>query len=327
MVHDQTDDPRLYKTILLLADRTLGMYPEYAGRTLNGFAWVVERTQAAKYIDILERTWVTTTANLGSGVVAGTFGYRFPRFGVRHRLMPLFERIPEPWIEPRSWRGFRIEVDRLQAFVRNHSDEVAVVMVVREGMVPGRVLVLDRGGETVADLQMRAADRMYEGTCVPVPPRGEVLLRLETVDGRGWQIHADERSRVTLYNRFDRWRGKAVQERQVGTLTGIFPRAYGFAEQDARHLKVRVAAVGEGFHRAALISPDGDTVAAFSRFIEYGDEGRYVADLEADTEPGARGWALELSDVEIAVLEGFSAYWAPSVRDLFQPETEALTDR
>src|SRR5207248_2759384 len=85
-VADQTGDERLRDGVLRVLSRTFGLYPEYAGRTLDSLAWAYERTGDPRYRVAALRTWETTmerSTRLDKGWDAGVeifaWRYRPPR--------------------------------------------------------------------------------------------------------------------------------------------------------------------------------------------------------------------------------------------------------
>ncbi|MGQ9590369.1 MAG: SUMF1/EgtB/PvdO family nonheme iron enzyme, partial [Planctomycetota bacterium] len=143
-VAEAAGDRRIEECVLRLARRTLGMYPEYACRTLHLFSFAADATGDPRYLDALERTWELSMEFLlpRDAAAAETHAWKFRDFAARRGLLPFFRERPEALPEPGSWRAIRIRSPSVEAFVERVPDgappsEPAALLAVREGLARG----------------------------------------------------------------------------------------------------------------------------------------------------------------------------------------------
>ena len=314
-VQELTGDEKLAEGIQRLARRTLGLYPEYAMRTLNAYAWLVERTSDPRYLDVMERTLEASMefhmpGLPGDATTSETHAWRFPWFACKYQLFPLFEKIPADLPSPVGWRGLRIQHPRLEMFIRPAHGGKASVLVMLEGLAGGRAELLDRCGKSLQVAVLDAPDRQFQPVVFPLPDAGMTyFLRLETAEGKGWHLQHDASARITFCHP------------TAPYLENLYPRAFGFLEDEAGEVAVRFEAMGEGYHSATLYDPDGNPVAATERFVDLDDRGRYEVELRAPiTDPRRKGWSLVMHQARVLQIRGFLPYWAASADELFHPE-------
>jgi hypothetical protein len=331
-VYQQCGDERIAEAVLRVARRTMGFYPEYAGRTLNAYCWAAETKPDARYVDMVDRTWRTTLEYLmpREAATAGTYMWQFPRFAAKHRLFPMFGEDPangagqrtastasvtggevslESLPDPKTWHGLRLEGERAEVYVQGRSGRGAALLLVLEGLAEGRAEVLDAEGRTVRTLKFPDASRLFQGDGWSAPDGRIYRLRLAAPRANAWQVHYDAGTRVTVY------------DPTAGYLPKLLPRAFGFLKEGTKEVKVRLEVMGEGFHMATLYDPDGKPVSTVRRFVDFEDPGRYEIELKGVVDGSRpRGWSLEVHNAKVLSVEGFSPYWAAEPESLFNPE-------
>ncbi|HON65899.1 MAG TPA: SUMF1/EgtB/PvdO family nonheme iron enzyme [Phycisphaerae bacterium] len=335
-VQELTGDEKLADGLLRLANRTLGFYPEYAMRTLHGYAWALARTNDPRFLDVLDKTWQTCMEYLmAPGKDCDTtseevHAWRTPWFVVKYGLFPLFDRKPKLLPAAASWRGQWLPGDKAEVFLRTTSRDDAPVMVILQGIAAGKAELLDAAGKVVDQAEFTpAARRLFSPAAFVLPAgKGSYLLRLTSFGAAGWQLHHDGRSIATLYD------PKAV------FINDLTPRAYctlrprevqferdrgeGQEPETYRRKGVRILfeAVGEGVHSVTLYDPNGNVFATAEKFLPLEDKGRYEISLAVPfDEDQLEGWSIEAWQAKVLRIEGFSPYWANSPEQLFNPET------
>ena len=101
----------------------------------------------------------------------------------------------------------------------------------------------------------------------------------------------------------------------------IYPRATGFLKAGSKEVKVRIEALGEGFHSATLYDPAGYPLSTVRKFVDLNDPNRYEVELVAPVSGDPRGWSLEVCNARVLSVEGLLPYWAGDAQQLFNPET------
>ncbi len=311
-VQELTGDEAIARTILAVARRTLGFYPEYACRTLNAFCWAAEQKQDPRYLVEMERTWKSSMEFLmgrDAGVTEEVYAWRFTWFACRHQLFPLFEQPPAALPEASTWRGLRLDQQRVEAYLRGGGGRTAAVMLIVEGQSAARAELFDPSGKVVRTIAFDRPSRQFQPVVLTLPgDSGIYRLSLTAETANAWQIHYDAHTRVT------------VCDPGLHLLPVIYPRATGFLKEGAREVAVRVEAMGEGFHSVTLYTPSGQVAAAARKFVDLGDVNRYVVELKAPVSGDARGWSLEVCNGRVLSIDGFLPYWAGDRDQLFNPE-------
>lgn len=306
----QTGDPALVDMMLRLAERTLGFYPEYACRTLNGFAWAAEKTGDPRFLDAMHRTWESSLELFltGDPSTALTHSWRFFPVACRRRLVaPITEdtsRLPRP----SDWRVLRLAGDQVELLLRPTGAEQPVLLVLLEGTAGGRVEVLDMTGRRLRQLTMPEPNALISGLALTVDSPGITRLRLQSARAGTWQVHTDARVAVT------------VCDPGLANLENLYPTAWGFIRPGASEVKLRLEATGEGFHSATACTEAGHPVAALRHFVDLGDVGRYELELRVPVEVPWQVIGLELHRVKVISAEGVEPYWSDRREALFNPQ-------
>ncbi len=308
-VQENNADEKLADGILRVANRTLGFYPEYACRTLNAFSWALQRTNDPRYLDALERCWLSSIEFLHDRNVASeaTHMWRFPRFAARYGLFRMFDEaavLPEA----SSWTATRFKMPDAEVFLHVR-DRPAPILIVREGLAEGRVELFDGAGKTLQNVSLKETSNYFEPAMLHLPGGGGLFrLRLTSGNAFGWQVHRDRSARMTVVD-------AAGQH-----LPQLLPRAVGFLREGTKEVKIRLEAMGEGFHTATLYDPAGQPVATVRHFVDFQDPGRYELELKALVSGDPSGWAVELCNLKVLSIEGMLCYWATDLTELFNPE-------
>lgn len=311
-VQENNHDEKLAEGILKVANRTLGFYPEYACRTLNAFSWALERTSDPRYLDALERCWRSSIEFLFYRNVESeaTHMWRFPRFAARYGLFRMFDQ-PPALPDPTSWKAIRFKNPEAEVFLRPMGND-APILVIREGLVEAAVELFDAAGRLVQRIELNKTSEFFEPAVLTLPAGQPFYrLRLSSQKAYGWQIQSDRSTRVTVFD------SSGVQ------LPQILPRAVGFVRDGSKEVKVRLEAMGEGFHAATLYDPIGRPVSTVRHFVDFQDPGRYELQLKAPVSGDLRGWSLEICGLKVLSIEGMLPYWAASEVELFNPERPA----
>jgi iron(II)-dependent oxidoreductase len=305
-VYDATGDERIGRAVELLAERTLGLYPEYACRTLNGFTWAVLRTGDPRYSDILARTWESSVDYLlsrpANAATVSPHSHEFLLLGLRHRLFP--EEPLATDIRPESWAYIRPQGSTVEVLIRATEPAAPIVMVL-EGAESARADLIGCAGQTVSPVDLGGTDQGIQSVAVALPDSALYRLRLSAPRPHYWQIHHDDRAYVCIVSP------------ELANVENLYPQAHGLARPDATELRLVFEVEGEGYHRAALFDPGGRVAAVVERFIDFEDYGRYRMELTAPAGPAPAGvWRLEVFDARVVSQEGFLPYWAPSPEGL-----------
>ncbi len=310
-VYDATHDERVADAVAQVAHRTFGMYPDYACRTLNAYAWLALRTPDARYLDQLAKTWESSMAFLmpRNAVAEATYAWQFPYIACRHDLVPLFAHAPQAALDPESWRGVRLEATTVELYVRRAIAGPALLNVILEGPATGSAVLYDAAGAVLSESRLDADTTLFQPLAIDVPP-GDALFRLRLVaePGHAWQIHHDRRTHLVFHDP----RGACVPQ--------LFPHACCLVRGGAKEIKVTLEAMGEGFHTATLCGPGGAPLAALRHFVDRDDKGRYERVLAATVPPGLQVVQLDVSLAKVLAIEGLRPYFACAPEELFDPE-------
>lgn len=310
-VQELAPDPALEQAAWRVAERTLGMYPEYACRTLNAWCWVLGKTGDPRFLHNLERTWISSLEFLmeREATAAETHAWRFPSFAVRYDLFPQMAEKLDDLPHAETWHAQRFKSREVDLFVRAREAAAAPLVLVREGLARGSAELWDAEGHRLPPVAFDDTTRLIQSARITVPADGPwYRLRLASPDAYAWQVQYDRRAAVVLAD------PKARQ------LPYLLPRAVGAIAADARAVTLRLEVLGEGFHSATLYDPQGVPVRQVQRFVDFEDPGRYEMVLKAPAAGPRFGWSLGLNGVRIIQIEGFLPYWSTTAEGWFSPE-------
>lgn len=309
-VYEHTKDEKLAQCIQRVADRTLGMYPEYACRTLNGYIWAARRTNDPRYLDTIERTWELATEYIKEPITEETHAWHFRAFAAKHDLYPLFATRPPAMPDPATWRGLRVEQPNVDVYVKPNS-AAAPLMLIKEGHATGTAQLFDPVGRLLQTFSFPDANRMFEAVALTLPKAdGPCLLRFTSGSARGWQVHYDASVRAVVHDA----KGTALPD--------LFPRAYALLDDGATSISIRLEAMGEGFHAATLYDPAGNPVRTVRHFVDFEDPGRYELELkhESGSLDASGPWSVEVVKSKVIGARGLAPWWSPRAEELFHPE-------
>jgi rhamnogalacturonyl hydrolase YesR len=309
-VAEHTQDDALKNAILKVANRTLGMYPEYACRTLNAFSWAARETNDPRFIDVLERTWELSMQYLKNGSsTSETYAWQFRDFAARHDLCPMFEKTPAVMPAAESWLTTRCTQPEVTAFVKVVSDAPAAVMVVLEGLTTGRIDVQTLEGKSVISKTLGSQTRLFQAGSFELTGQGQVYqIKMASDDALAWQVHHDADSHVVFYDPT----GRLIPE--------LYPAAFGSRTEAEAPVVVTLEAQGEGFHKASLYDPAGHPVTTLTHFIDFQDEQTYDLELKAEPEGPMTGWSLEVYHSHVSSVSGMKPYWSATADQWFEPD-------
>ncbi len=309
-VQQLTGDANLAEAIDRVANRTLGMYPEYACRTLNAFSWILDRRPDGRYLDAMERSWISSMEFLHDrdSVAEETHAWMFPAFAARYGLFPVFDQTPKVLPDVASLQAIRFVNPAAEMYWKVESNVSAPILLIREGLAQGKITIDDLRGKSLVEKPFTKDRRMFEADSLLLPGPGVYRLRCESRDAYAWQVQWDDRCKLTVVD------PKHTQ------LPSLLPRAYSCLRPGTSEVKIRLEATGEGFHRAALYDPQGTIISTIQRFVDFEDVGRYEVLLTAPVSGPAEGWSLELYKLKVLSVEGLMPYWATNPQNLFVPE-------
>jgi formylglycine-generating enzyme required for sulfatase activity len=313
-VYEHTRDERIADAITRLAQRTFGMYPEYACRTLNAYAWLAERTPDARYLDTLAKTWESSMAFLmpRTAVAEGTYAWQFPYVAARYDLVPRAAHEPSPRFDAASWRGVRLDAPAVECFLARAAEGPAAVSLLLEGPATGSATLYDAAGGVLATRQLGDAGELFQRTAFALPEgAGFCRLRLVAEPGHAWQLHRDRATRLV------------VLDPSGALVPRLFPHACAFVRKGAKEIKVTLEAMGEGFHTATLYDAGRVPLAALRHFVDRDDTGRYVLALAAPVAQAQETIELEVGSGKVLATDGLLPYWACTPEELFNPEKGA----
>jgi formylglycine-generating enzyme required for sulfatase activity len=184
----------------------------------------------------------------------------------------------------------------------------------REGLLAGRARLFDSAGKCTRTLELCDRDRFLEpGTFFLTGGGPACRMRLEGDASVVWQVHHDSRSDLVVY------------DPTGAVLPSLYPAAHGLLEEGAAEVKIRLAAMGEGFHMALLRDSAKRPVAVVRHFVDFEDPGRYELELEAPAPADAEPWSLEVYHANVLSVKGLHPFWSATPEQLFHPERGALT--
>jgi hypothetical protein len=309
-VQELNKDAKLADAIERVANRTLGMYPEYACRTLNAFSWILGRKTDGRYLDAMERSWISSMEFLQDrdSTTEETHAWMFPAFAARYGLYPVFDKQPMNLPEVASWKAIRFVNPAVEMYLRVESNASAPIILIREGLAQGKVTIDDIRGKSITTETFAKDQRMIEARSLVLPKPGVYRLRYESRDAYAWQVQWDDRCKLTVVD------PKHIQ------LPSLLPRAYGCLRPETKEVKIRFEATGEGFHKATLYDPSGKIVSTVRKFVDFEDVGRYEVILTAPVSGEPNGWSLELYKLKVLSIDGMMPYWSIGRDELFMPE-------
>ncbi|MCS6775882.1 MAG: SUMF1/EgtB/PvdO family nonheme iron enzyme [Chloroherpetonaceae bacterium] len=305
--YELTGDETVATAILRLMERTLGFYPEYAGRTTEGLCWAYERTGDRRYLTAVVRMWETTLEFLAGrnwGPESTLFATRYLPFRVRHGLDTGTDRSmnlpPALLATDNGLHLTRVEAPNVTLWLQDTAGKAFNLTVFRHVGLSDATAELADGVRVLRFVLPASAQATTRHTITVPAGRGPRLLhlRLSGEQTGVWDI-------VT-----SRALPRVVQTPHFEGVHRIVPRIY-FQVTGAR-LTARFIAEGEGFYGAVLYDPAGRVTSAVTRFIDLGDTRSYLYALSVPIPPGQRGgvWSMDVQGGRLADLRGATPWFA-----------------
>lgn len=311
--YEVTGDERVAESIRRIVTRLHGFYPEYAGRTLEGLAWLYTRTGDPEVRMTCQRTWETTMTwrpfDIGGMTIFTT------------RFLPSIETLglacPRDWSIPATGPvedGLRRQHYRAASgtlFLKSTQPRkgVRLVLLRHVGPSPATVRISGPGGARVAAVNLPATGEPLQYASLNLPPGGPYRVDIRSEETRAWDILTDQPT-LRVFHTPD-WKN----------LEALTPRLYFRVPNGAREIRLTLAAEGEGYKGAVAYDADGNAAGALDRFVDFQDTKRYTYPFGVAVPAGQDGklWSLDLNQVSVAAAEGLEPYISTSPAAFFRP--------
>ncbi|MCX8157971.1 MAG: glycoside hydrolase family 127 protein [Verrucomicrobiae bacterium] len=326
-----TGDERVADAALRVIHRTLGMYPEYLGRTLEALAWAYQRTGDPRYLDALKLSYETTlaravawnTLDLGAGTIFTVHALPFmERTGLVQRPPRSFKLSASQFATENGLHARHVPAGSGELYFKLSHSAPLELMLIRKGAwkAPAEARLYDPAGRLLAHTAFPATNAVWQREFLRVPQPAPGTWRLA--------LDAPQMPNVRAGS-FITWDVISAQPLPAVLLTPQFagleflhPRLYTVPAAGATNIVITLAAEGEGFKKAVLSDPAGRPAGVLEAFVDLGDAGRYVYTLQAPIPPAhTRGlWSLQLQDVSVVNVQGLAPYFATQPAAFFNPE-------
>lgn len=311
--YEVTGDERIAESIERIVNRIHGFYPEYAGRTLEGLAWLYMRTGDPEVRMTGQRTWESTMTwrpfDIGGMTIFTT------------RFLPAIETLglacPKEWDIPATGPvedGMRRHHYRAGSGVLylesvNRTKPVELVLLRHVGTSPASVRVSDASGKETSAQQLPATGEPLQYAKLRLPAGGPYRVEIRSDDTRAWDLITSEATRRVFH---------APDWKNLEALT---PRLYFQVPKGAREVNLTLEAEGEGFKGAVLYDGDGNVAGALAKFVDFEDTKRYTYPFKVAVPAGQDGrlWSLDLQAVSISKAEGITPYVSTHPDAFFLP--------
>lgn len=305
-------DKRAAKVALGHVDYLLGLYPEYAMRTLPALVWAHRKTGDRKYLDFAERTYETSLVYNREGVI--TFAHPYLAWRERNGLVSrcALERPLPPLHRSPECHGETLEPSDRIFFRWTHSESLELLVQRFLPLAEGTVRLATLSGEQVAELSFSSEPRTLTQQQVlrlPSLQPGDYVIETRTSDPSGrafWQIWC---ALVLPMVRFS-------EDRLV--LAPVFGLAH-----DCEWLQIQLSAEGEGYKSATLYDRRGKIVLAVHEYIDLDDTTCHRSQHAVDVADGLNGlWHLDLVGYQ-AVVPQAEPWFARSTQAFFLPGVQS----
>lgn len=326
-----TGDERVAEAALRVIHRTLGMYPEYAGRTLEALAWAYQRTGDARYLDALKLSYEATLAravawnslDLGAPTIFTVHALPFmERSGLLRRPERSFPLTPEQFASENGLFVRHVPAGSGELFLKVTDAAPLELLLIRKGAWkgPGEARLHDPAGRLAARADWAEESVVWQRQLLTVKQPTPGTWRLA--------LHAPQMANLRAGS-FITW--DVVSRRplpavlttpQFTGLEFVHPRLYTVPVAGATNIVITLAGEGEGFKKAVLYDPAGHPAGLLEAFVDLGDAGRYVYSLTAPIPPehGRGLWSLKLQDLSILNVQGLAPYFATQPAAFFRPD-------
>lgn len=318
-VEELTGDQKLADGILRLARRTLAFYPDYALRTLHGYAWALTRTNDPRYLDVLDKSWeacLDLFVRNADATDSEVHAWRFPWFAAKYRFSPLFEKQPDRLPDAATWKGQWLPGESAELFIRTCDTGAGGTGVSPVGFkgerssgespfsppskagIPSREHGSSSREPTPILLVLHG---MVEGKAELFDPTGKLLqsVTLKTLDrlyqpavfnlppGDGtYRLRMSATGGIGWEVHHDAKSIVTLYDPKADQLDNIYPRAYGYIQPGAKQVRIVFEAVGEGFHTITMYDPAGNAIGAAQKYLDLEDKSRFEVELKVPVPTG-----------------------------------------
>jgi formylglycine-generating enzyme required for sulfatase activity len=312
--YQTTGDAKVPPALLRLMERTLGFYPEYAGRTMEPLCWAYEQTKDPRFLTAVVRTWETTQEYLLGrdwGPESTLFSTRFLPFRIRYGLdtAPVRPLVltPEQLATDNGLHLTRIESPNATFTFDDKTGEAFEIALLRHGNFSAGTATVQMSGARNGNPSLQAvlpcSPQAVERHVLPIP-KGEkgrrVTLNVIGEQTKAWDI-------IT-----SRSLPRVVQTPFLAGIGQMVPAVWFRAKGE--EIGIRFQAIGEGFHGFTLADPDGRIAAAVVKFIDMGDTNGLDAAhfFRIPKQHIGKLWKLTPQDITLIELKGGETIFASS---------------
>lgn len=327
-----TGDEAVAEAALKVIRRTLGMYPEYLGRTLEALAWAYQRTGQTNYLDALKLSYEATLARciawngmeLGAATIFTSHALPFmEQAGLAKPGAAPLDLTPAQFDSANGLQVHHLPGGTGDLFWKITTPEPCSCVLIRKGAwkAAGEAVLYDPEGRVAARLDYPREAVLWQRQTLTVParPAGTWRLALRSPSLQnvraGSYVTWDIATAVPLPTVFrsDQWSG----------LEFVTPRLFTLPKPDATKIEIELTGEGEGFKRAVLYDPTGAPAATAELFLDLDDKNRHACQLSAPVLPAHQAglWSLSLQDLSVKSLSGLCDYFATSPESFFPLES------
>lgn len=329
--HRATGDRRVAEAALKVIRRAQGMYPEYAGRTLEAIAWAYEQTGEAEWLDMLGKTYETTMARavtwnaleLGAPTIFTVHALPFMRqAGFVKRGGHEFKLSPKQFASENGMYAKHLPNSAGEIYFWNGSTEPLHLAIIRKGAWkgPGTAMLYGEDGTMLRKLEFKKEVSVWQRSTIEFNPLAKGTYRI-VLDSPYMQ---NERggSHITWDIVGSRPITSVVRSEGNRHLDFMTPGLFAESRSDTDRIEIELSAEGEGFKKAVLYDPEGRVAATTENFVDLGDKNKYFYKLTAKVlaEHAGKLWQLRLEEVDVVKLTGLHPYFSTTKENYFRPE-------
>jgi len=311
--YEVTGDERIADSIQRIVTRLHGFYPEYAGRTLEGLAWLYTRTGDPEVRMTCQRTYETTMAwrpfDIGGMTI---FTTRFlPSVETLGLSCPAEWKIPStgPVEDGMHRHHYRAASGTLYLQATATRKPVDLVFLRHVGLSQATVRVRNAAGTQVAALDLPASGEPVQYGRLSLKPGGPYRVEFASESTRAWDLITEQETRRVFH---------APDWKNLEALT---PRVYFRVAEGATAVDLQLEAEKEGFKGCVVYDPDGNVAAVLAKFVDFEDTKRYSYPLRVAVPAGQAGklWSMDLQQVSVSRATGIGPYFSTAPAAYFQP--------
>ncbi len=311
--YEVTGDERVAESIRRIVTRLHGFYPEYAGRTLEGLAWLYTRTGDPEVRMTCQRTWESTMTyrpfDIGGMTIFTT------------RFLPSVQTLglgcPPDWKIPATGpvedgmrrRHYRAASGEMYLQAVDRKQPVRLVLLRHVGLSPATIRITDPRGKSVASADLPGTGEPLQYASFRLPVGGPYRIEIRSELTRAWDILTDEPT-LSVFHTPD-WKN----------LEALTPRVYFRVPAGSREVNLTLEAEGEGYKGAVLYDSGGRVAGALERFVDFQDTKHYSYPFRVQVPDGEAGklWSLDLAEVSVSKAEGALPYISTNPVAFFMP--------